>query len=1609
MEKHGSPASQCSRHPCREKCLCTGDFSSTGYPVVRRGYRPKPPIGSQVQLIGQMFNLTSIDPCGSTLSAMDAYFRGVRLELKVNEIVECGVQASPVDPVFGFLTFRCVMPQWMTHHMMVDMTFTVCNFHASGGDELVTLTSKSGELLPILHPRSHDTCIAEAFSGLGGWTLGAKMNGGQVSLMVERDPKVAQFCAYNHSATVMSADEALSCIRDNCLPSRVVLNADMKDMQVYIIAGLLGVNTWLASPPCPPWSKAGWQRGLDEEEGAIFAIFMLWVGISRARCVNLENVPGLPDHPHYGVLRQAIDLAGFDVVMSSRDKAMPMLPIMRVRWLATCIRKDVHYTAAKLSMAQSVSVPRSVPGIGETNSIGSFGCVQSDLQPWEVPQCVPKAAVLDILSKPEFLPLNMRKGDYMKLSGTDILKMRTKDVRQPLPNVMAAQGSQDLLPHDLLQKKGLYSFLVVVNGCLRFATPFEICAAMGFPAETCLPDSFQDAWHMVGNALAVPHAALQCFRSWVLIGNMSGFSGEMKSVQEMCQNVLTQKCVLANYEVVHADGIMRLQLKRQSVLSMPTTIIDSSDDETNENGDNHGNKRACISPTWECIHEEPTLIPELNKRDCPNLASHTVGTRTVQTGMPFFYEIGVDLQESDDSQIVVKILHSQGSWFTAFVIPKMWSIKNILQSVLPHAKQEHFDHIEVNGAKVWFGSTPIGESRLNILFKPFCFARTVVTCYMELGLVVEVDVTWKFADLCAYVATEAAILPSSLQIVVDERIMMSSEFVMSTSELHFKAVPVTSHTEIPRQISDQQVMPIHDPIHTDEGTIFHPGIVRFTIRNPKWGTIRSCAAAKNEQVGDLIDRLLPNFLDGKAPVLTCDEVQIDPSMTIGQLPEGKFEISFPTAKPWPVAELVVSKFTIKSAFHVGDAPCVKAWIKGPFDARAMQLSLPVNDTLLHVAAKFLAVAKSDLTLIVMQNGKGIDPRLLMRQITSDATIEFRACALPGGAKGSPKVNETNAKKLQAILSQRGVPDESLAARAALLVGTIDAAELTAILSKDDRAVWDELKIKANKAKIRMITNIELKEHQKLQRKKAAEGTLQQKPTKTSKKGKPAGADDEPLKKVFIDPKHFQCESGKINIIDLAQWGPDQCGIAIATTAEANKMMPIDKISPEPLALVVLTKDVFAGQVPIALPATEISGRPVLTSAVVLNFGDIEVHCKPNLPKVDLQEIPTATLEVFIMKNLVNQWQDVQNPLNYLGLQLPEIRKGQVISSWNFRSYDENRQRCKHDQAKYVHGFVKIPEEVLQPTLVRSGQAGVFLQVKAENKKPDPRFGVVALHGQPLEEVVKLAKTLKNVLGVVQLGQNGVFALRARREHIQEIRRNALPQGISLQEGEIPAGASWWILRNLNASTTCDAVTTALLELGWKASAIRPSGKNSWVVCSADEPPATHLCIGSDYVAVSPARSQTAAKPAEVPVSVAKIGANFCPSMCPEESVGDVTTPTTVTSRIDNIKADLKADLEERLTNMIQDRMRECDMRVDYLAASVEQVQSEVKEVQSAVEDLKVDTKAEFSSIRGDITEGNNTIMSQMQNLFSKMQSELQTTLNANKDVSVEADAKRPRH
>ena len=105
--------------------------------------------------------------------------------------------------------------------------------------------------------------------------------------------------------------------------------------------------------------------------------------------------------------------------------------------------------------------------------------------------------------------------------------------------------------------------------------------------------------------------------------------------------------------------------------------------------------------------------------------------------------------------------------------------------------------------------------------------------------------TWKFSDLCAFVATEAAVLPSMLQILVAGKRMFPEEYVLSIPELHFQAESVVMDMEFSKEGIQPEIAELKKPIQSDEGSLFHPGVVRFTVRNPKWGTVRSCAVSKD--------------------------------------------------------------------------------------------------------------------------------------------------------------------------------------------------------------------------------------------------------------------------------------------------------------------------------------------------------------------------------------------------------------------------------------------------------------------------------------------------------------------------------------------------------------------------------------------------------------------------------------------------------------------------------------------------------------------------------------------------------------------------------------------
>ena len=1040
-----------------------------------------------------MDSLHSLDDWGVHLKDDFAFFSGKRVELECTAICDTTITARTVSKAVPMAHFRCEFPTWVSSYMDIGRNFTVVNFESFQQDGSDALKSRQGELYPIFHPTMQHCVVAEAFAGLGGWSFGAQWCGVEPALLVELDPPTSDACAKSHRIPKHDIDSAMQLVSQLSLPDRFVLQASVNDIRTHVIASIMGVVMWLASPPCQPWSKAGWQRGIEADEGAAFIKFVYLTGLGKARCLNLENVPGLPDHRHFGLLKQALHEAGWSLEASHVDQVFPLLPVMRQRWLATCVRLDLIVQTESKIAVDAIVFPECVPFFGMENSLSKFGCLHKDIPKWILEACTPSDDALRAMSDPALLPKKHRIPNYMKMKDLDVLALRVISSRRPLPNVMANQGSQHLLPENLLVEKGLHAYVLNDGDHVRYVSPLEIGLAMGFPSTIHLPVDFALAWKIVGNSLSVPHATLQCIRSHFLLGHASVFNKCMKGPMAISDRILHTRTMMEDFQVmVDVDwmflvpapipptvpqtssqvGDTLLEVSKPDVdpilaesdqvhvvhqhsdLKQFADVIPISDDE-------HQSKRVCISPTWQMKDEEPRLVVELLKSDFPNCSKHTIGAAKPDDGSLDFACLDPPQGKTRcELTMLVKALHSQGIWAACDLIPKGLSVLEILQCFLPHARQEHLDDIKVNGWVARTGSILVGISEANILVRPFGFLRMVQSPFLKQDLPVEVDVMWSFRDLVAFVAAEAALLASQISLYAEFHRVDLDEFVLAYSIGSFHALlkpVVTDSTHaLTKELKFKSETPIEVPFQKpqcdDNATPAHGKSVRFSTRHPKFGTVRSVSVADCLSIEEMIDVLLPGFPFEKKPQLITDGCVVDSLAPVSLLGKDKLELYFPGDKPWPCVEVLKTK-AFAPIFSSKPLTIVRS-VKGPFDYRAKSIKMPEDATVLQLVASFLELHCSNLTMIVLQGGRSVDVRIPIASIPDDMPLEIRVCGLPGGAKNN---SDALSKKLADMLCRRGVPDDAKTARAALLTSKISHAELASILSQDETQAWTALK------------------------------------------------------------------------------------------------------------------------------------------------------------------------------------------------------------------------------------------------------------------------------------------------------------------------------------------------------------------------------------------------------------------------------------------------------------------------------------------------------------------------------------------------------------------------
>ena len=103
--------------------------------------------------------------------------------------------------------------------------------------------------------------------------------------------------------------------------------------------------------------------------------------------------------------------------------------------------------------------------------------------------------------------------------------------------------------------------------------------------------------------------------------------------------------------------------------------------------------------------------------------------------------------------------------------------------------------------------------------------------------------------------------------------------------------------------------------------------------------------------------------------------------------------------------------------------------------------------------------------------------------------------------------------------------------------------------------------------------------------------------------------------------------------------------------------------------------------------------------------------------------------------------------------------------------------------------------------------------------------------------MKQVANIPESMGIAIVGQNPIsFAVRCRKEHLHTVRGTIYPESIQVEMANIQPDDKLFTLKYVQDQLTSEHLTAALVQIGWEAKAIKPTGSHSWLVASENDPP-----------------------------------------------------------------------------------------------------------------------------------------------------------------------------
>ena len=275
--------------------------------------------------------------------------------------------------------------------------------------------------------------------------------------------------------TAVDCDPAVVQVFRARLPHATVICAALEDLTWWPQITGQGFDTLTASPPCPPFSRAGFQRGAADPRAAVWPVLLLLVQLLKPVRILLENVAGIadgPGRPFVSLLSHRLESYGYLVATQVQD-AGDFLPATRKRWFLLAVLRS-RAVATALASLQRQPPPMRL--------FSSALCLWPNLQSAAAWQAEWSAEESAVYSDPERRP----KGAQPRILAPG----------DRLPTVLRLYGTAPLLARGAMSSDVVFGFGIraTLGGreTVRHITAPELAAAMGFL------DWHTAAWSSVG-------------------------------------------------------------------------------------------------------------------------------------------------------------------------------------------------------------------------------------------------------------------------------------------------------------------------------------------------------------------------------------------------------------------------------------------------------------------------------------------------------------------------------------------------------------------------------------------------------------------------------------------------------------------------------------------------------------------------------------------------------------------------------------------------------------------------------------------------------------------------------------------------------------------------------------------------------------------------------------------------------------------------------------------------------------------------------------------------------------------------------------------------------